>query len=112
MDVLAAAWSHQPEARLDAMKQLVHEQPPVLPPINLGIACQMYVDHVDPAPLDRCVHEAERAGTVTSRRRGRGDRASGGVRDHHRPAQRDAPETAAVPLAERLDLLEYCSASA
>src|SRR5688500_16965035 len=112
MGVLSAAWSHlrhlaaEPEAALYAMKQLVHEQSPAQRPI-LGDHLPDVRDPRRVTPLNRRVHEAEHAGTVTSRRRlARCDRSSGGVRNHHRPAQRDAPETAAVPLAERLGFLE------
>ena len=89
------------------MKQLVHEQPPALPLIILGDHLPDVRGPRDAAPLDRRVHEADHAGTVTGRRRlARGDRPGGGVRNHHRPAQRHAPETAAVALAERLGFLE------
>ena len=89
------------------MKQLVHEQPPALPLIILGDHLPAVRGPRDAAPRHRRVHEADHAGTVTSRRRlVRGDRSSGGVRDYHRPAQRHTPVTPAVPLAERLGLLE------
>ena len=113
MGVLAAAWrqlwhvARKPEAALYAVKQLVHEQSPTLRPIILGDHLPHVCDPRGATPLNRRVDDAERAGTVTSRRRlVRCDRASGRVCDHHRPAQRDAPETATVPLAERLGFLE------
>jgi hypothetical protein len=46
-------------------------------------------------------------GALTGRRRSAGgDRCSSGVCDHHRIAQQDSPETAAIPFAKRPGLLE------
>ena len=103
----SAAPTDQPEAGLDAMKQLVHEQPPALPLIILGDHLPVVRGPRDAAPLDRGVHKAERAGTVTSRRRlACRDRSSGGVRDYHGAAERHSPQPAAVTLAESLCFLE------
>ena len=88
------------------MKQLVHEQPSTLSLI-LGDHLPVVRGPRNAAPLNRRVDEAERAGTVTCRRRlARGDRPSGGVRNHHGAAERHSPQPAAVTLAESLCFLE------
>ena len=89
------------------MKQLVHEQPPALRLIILGDHLPDVRGPRDAAPLHRRVHEADLAGTVTGwRRLARGDRPGGGVRNHHRAAERHSPQPAAVTLAESLCFLE------
>ena len=92
---------------MHAVKQFVKEE--------FVAAGRRRVDHKVPnvrrprgaAPLDRRVRQTDEQRTSPFRcGLAGGERLRAQVADHHRSAQRHAPQAAAVAIAKRLDLLE------